>query len=448
MPPKNVSTGEDTIFAPATAGGRAGIAVIRISGPHAAEALASLSTRKSWVPRRATRIRLQAASDILDDGLGLWFPAPASFTGEDVAELHVHGGRAVMRAVLDALSQLDGLRPAEPGEFTRRAFEQGKLDLTQAEALADLVAAETSGQRRQALAQLEGALGQLYESWRDRLTQAIARLEATIDFNDEDLPDDLAELWRAEAEGVYRQLRAHLADGGRGERIRDGFSVAIVGPPNAGKSSLLNALARREAAIVDAAPGTTRDIIEVVMDLGGFRVLLADTAGLRDCDERVEREGVRRSRARAAEADLRVAVFDGALWPAFDSHTAALLEGNTIAVVNKGDLGQARQPAYIGGQPALVISAMTGQGVPSLMQAITAHVEEACGSGEGPALTRARHRQYLEACGEALSRLPLTEGEMAAEELRSAIAALGRITGRVDVEDILGAIFHEFCIGK
>ena len=443
-----MSAGEDTIFAPATAGGRAGIAVIRISGPHAAEALARLSGRTSWVPRRATGIRVQAESDILDHGLGLWFPAPASFTGEDVAELHIHGGRAVMAAVLDALNGLGRLRPAEPGEFTRRAFEHGKLDLTQAEALADLVAAETSGQRRQALAQLDGALGKLYESWRDRLTRAIARLEASIDFSDEDLPDSLSDMWRAEAEEVHLELRAHLADAGRGERIRDGFSVAIVGPPNAGKSSLLNALARREAAIVDDAPGTTRDIIEVAMDLGGFRVLLADTAGLRDCDERVEREGVRRSRARAAEADLRVAVFDGALWPAFDASTAALLDGNSIAVVNKGDLGRAREPADIDGRPALVISAITGEGVPSLMRAITAHVEEACGSGEGPALTRARHRRYLEACEQALSRLPLTEGEVAAEELRSAIAALGRITGRVDVEDILGAIFQEFCIGK
>jgi tRNA modification GTPase len=443
-------SGEDTIFAPATAGGRAGIAVIRISGPHAREALARLTGRTSWIPRRATGVRLRGrAGELFDYGLGLWFPGPSSFTGEDVAELHVHGGRAVLSAALKALGSIAGLRPAEPGEFTRRAFENGKLDLTQAEALADLVAAETAEQRRQALAQLEGELGRLYESWRDRLIRAMARQEAMIDFSDEDLPEGLVEMSRAEVVEVHREVCAHLADGGRGERIREGVSVVLVGPPNAGKSSLLNALARREAAIVDAAPGTTRDVIEVPMDLGGMRVVIADTAGLRDAEGSVEREGVRRSWTRAEQADIRIAVFDGGLWPSFDAQTAALLDARTVVVLNKGDLDGIRHPARICGREGLIVSALTGAGISMLLNALIERVRNVYGGGDGPALTRLRHRRELENCSEALHRYNTSaSGEVAAEELRSALAALGRITGRVDVEDVLGAIFREFCIGK
>ncbi len=409
-----------------------------------------LSGRSVWVARRVTQVRLRGSEgEAIDRALGLWFPSPHSFTGEDVAELHVHGGRAVTAATLAALAAIEGLRPAEPGEFTRRAFENGKLDLTQAEAVADLVDAETAEQRRQALAQLDGGLGKLYDSWRERLLQAMARLEAMIDFADEDLPDGLAEASRSEVEEVRREVLAHLADGGRGERIRDGVSIVIIGPPNAGKSSLLNALARRDAAIVDPAPGTTRDVIEIAMDLGGFRVLIADTAGIRDCQERIEREGVRRSLARAERADITVAVFDGALWPSFDPWTADLLNGEAIIVINKGDLERVRPPVCIRGREALVISAVTGAGIPLLLNALTRRVGEACGSGHGPALTRVRHRQLLRSCCDALSRFRLAKSsETAAEELRAAVTFLGRITGRIDVEELLGAIFGEFCIGK
>lgn len=445
-----MSTESDTIFAPATGGGPAGIAIIRISGSLAGPALIGITGRNAWVPRRATNVPLRAGDgETLDRGLGLWFPAPASFTGENVAELHVHGGRAVVAAALAALSAMNGLRPAEPGEFTRRAFANGKLDLTQVEALADLVAAETTAQRRQALRQLDGELGELYESWRDRLVAAMARLEATIDFADEDLPDGLEGAVREAVAAVHAEVLAHLTDGRRGECIRDGIAIVLVGPPNAGKSSLLNVLARRDAAIVDAAPGTTRDVIEVPMDLGGYRVLVSDTAGLREGEGRVEREGVRRTRAQAATADLRLLVFDGERWPAFDEQTAVLWAEDSIAVLNKGDLDGVVAPALIRGREAMVVSALTGEGIPDLLSEITRRVGQTFGADAGPALTRVRHRRDLRACGDALGRFALAEAsETAAEELRAAITALGRIIGRVDVEGVLDAIFRDFCIGK
>lgn len=440
---------EDTIFAPATAGGRAGIAVIRISGPLAETALAQLTGRLSWTPRRATTVRVrQSGGELLDRGLGLWFPRPASFTGEDVAELHLHGGRAVVTGVLDSLAEMNGLRPAEPGEFTRRAYENGKLDLTQCEALADLVAADTQEQRRQSLAQLEGALGRLYDGWRDRLIEVTGYMEAMIDFADEDLPNGLMEATRDQVRLVRDEIGAHLADGRRGERIREGFSIVLVGAPNAGKSSLLNALARRDAAIVDPMPGTTRDVIEVSLDLAGFRVTLSDTAGLRACAGRIEQEGVRRSLARAADADLLIAVFDGARWPACDDQTAALLDERTVVVLNKGDLPGAPPSARIGGHDAIVTSAMAGGGLPRVVSALGERLQRDFG-GKGPALTRARHRHELRACHEALGRFSLESSlEIAAEEIRAAVTSLGRITGRVDVEEVLGTIFRQFCIGK
>jgi tRNA modification GTPase len=396
-------------------------------------------------PRSARRRRLTdpATGDQLDDGLVLWFPGPDSATGEDVAELHLHGSRAVLAAVTDALVRL-GLRLAEPGEFTRRAFLNGKLDLLQAEAIADLSAAETEAQRRQALRQLGGELGDLYRGWSRRLTRVLAHLEAAIDFPDEDLPPQIENSILEESRALCSEIERHLADGHRGERLRDGIMVAIVGPPNAGKSSLLNRIARREAAITSPVAGTTRDIVEVAIDLAGFPVVLADTAGLRNSDDLVEQEGLRRALQRATEAEIRLFVFD-ARSPAEACGAAAWPGPDTILVANKIDLVAAgcELPS-----PALPISALTGEGIDALLSALGERVAQSYRL-ETPVLTRARHRQALEDAAASLRRsVDALLPELRAEDLRLASRSLGRITGVVDVEDLLDVIFRDFCIGK
>ena len=458
-----------TIFAPATAPGRAAIAVLRISGPDAGAALRTLAGDLP-PPRRASRRRLTTPDGVvLDDALVLWFPGPRSYSGEDAVELHLHGGRAVVAAVLDALAALPGLRPAEPGEFTRRAFDNGKLDLTAIEGLADLVAAESEAQRRQALRQLDGALGALYDSWRDQLLKNLAFMEASIDFADEDLPEDLLAPINHDIRGLLQDLSLHLEDDHRGERLREGLFVAIVGAPNVGKSSLLNRLARRQAAIVSRHAGTTRDVIEVHLDIAGLPVILADTAGLRDSADRgadeVEQEGVARALARAAAADLKIAVFDATTWPETDERTRKLVDKDTLVIVNKSDLvqdinGIQRNSRGAGGLGTAVmdhsvwfVSCLDGSGFESFLSALEAAVTARLQPGSALVLTRARHRAALEDCTAALQRFlaqgtPLRTPELAAEDLRLATRALGRITGRVDVEELLDVIFAEFCIGK
>jgi tRNA modification GTPase len=379
----------------------------------------------------------------LDDGLVLWFPAPHSATGEDVAEFHLHGSRAVLAAVMQVLRRL-GLRLAEPGEFTRRAFLNGKLDLLQAEAIADLAAAETEAQRRQALRQLDGELGSLYRGWRDRLTRILAHLEAAIDFPDEDLPPEIENRICRDTELLIAAIERHLADGQRGERLRDGIMVAILGPPNAGKSSLLNRIARREAAITSPIAGTTRDIVEVAVDLEGYPVILADTAGLRDSDDVVEQEGLRRALRRADEAEIRLFVFD-ARCPHQASGVSAWSASDTILLANKIDLVADRCDLP---SSALPISAMTGEGIDALLSALGQRVAEGYRM-EAPALTRVRHRQALEEASLSLRRgLGALLPELRAEDLRLALRSLGHITGAVDVEDLLDVIFRDFCIGK
>jgi tRNA modification GTPase len=422
--------------------------VVRVSGPAAGEAVRRLTGRPLPLARRATLARFAAGDEEIDRGLLLWFPAPASFTGEDVAELHLHGGRAVVAAVIEALAATPGLRPADAGEFSRRAFLNGKLDLTQAEGLADLVAAETAAQRRQALRQLDGALGGLYESWRAELIGILAHLEADIDFPDEDLPGGLAAAVTPRVERLIAEMRGHLADGRRGERLRDGCSVAILGPPNVGKSSLLNALAKRDVAIVAATAGTTRDVIEVHLDLDGLPVTVADTAGLRATEDAVESEGVRRARARAARADLKILMADAADWPALPPETAALWDDDAILVVNKTDLLAGGLPADGGGRLFCPISVRTGAGFDRFLDALSAEVAKRLEAGGGATITRARHRGAVEECVAALERSRSGAAELAAEDVRLAARALGRITGRVDVEDILDVVFSDFCIGK
>lgn len=428
----------DTIFALASGRGRAGVAVMRLSGPLAGPALDRLcGARPQARMARLAALRDPEGGEVIDRALVLWFPGPASFTGEDVGELHVHGGRAIVARLTGVLTGL-GLRPAGPGEFTRRAFEAGKLDLSQAEAIADLVDAETEAQRRQALRQLDGAMGRLYEGWRDRLKVLLARLEALIDFPDEGLDEAIEGAVMAGAGALRAEIAAHLADGRRGERLRDGFEIAITGAPNVGKSSLLNRLSASEVAIVSDIPGTTRDVIEVALDLGGYRVLLIDTAGLRETDDPIEREGVRRALARAEGADLRLQV----IVPGDEAPAGSGRE--SILILNKCDLG----PGPAG---ALPVSALSGQGIDALLAAIGARVAARLDSAEAPAITRARHRLAVEEAVASLDRALVAgflPAELRAEDLRLALRALGRVVGAVDVEDLLDVIFFEFCIGK
>lgn len=444
-----------TIFALATAAGRAAVAVVRVSGPATRDVVAALAG-KVPPPRQASLRRLKHEAVDLDEALVLFFEGPASYTGEDAAEFHVHGGRAVVESLLEALSAL-GLRLAEPGEFTRRAFENGKLDLAQAEGVADLIDAETEGQRRQALGQIGGALSQRYERWRELLVHALAMLEAAVDFPDEDLPEAVAARARPGLETLATEIDDALSDVSRGRRIRDGYRIALVGAPNAGKSTVLNGLAQRDAAIVTAIAGTTRDIIEVPLVLGGYKVLLADTAGLRETTDVVEAEGVRRARAWAQDADLRIWVIDGFHVEHPDGEGSNLLAPGDWALINKMDIAQpgavamAKATLIERGLTVLTVTARTDGAVDRLRADLTAHVTAALSGAEFPAATRQRHAErLLEA--RAYLRRALSEGgvevELAAEDVRLAARALARITGRIDAEDVLDRVFSSFCIGK
>jgi tRNA modification GTPase len=441
-------TESPTIFALSSAPGRAGIAVMRISGGRAGEVVDTLGApRPKDRVAALRRIRDPQSGEVLDEALVLFFAAPRTETGEDMAELHLHGGPSIVKAVLATLGRQTGCRLAEPGEFARRAFQNGKLDLAQVEGLADLIEAETEAQRHQALAQMRGALSELYEGWRRALLEASALTEAAIDFSDEgDVAGDAMERARAIVAKLEGEIAAHLDDGNRGEILRDGFRVVLAGPPNAGKSSLLNALARRDAAIVSEEAGTTRDVIEVRLDLDGLPVIVSDTAGIREPQGAIEREGIRRTLAHARDADLVLWLSD-ATAPLGPPPAEVSGRGDTyfLPLASKIDIPGAAADGRLG------ISAKTAAGLPELVATIAERARERIGDLSAPAITRERHRQNLLACAGALRefmRAPASEHELRAEDLRRAVQAIGRITGRVDVEDVLGEIFARFCIGK
>lgn len=444
-------SGRDTIFAESTAGGRAAVAIVRLSGCETANALTALTglrprpreARLAWIrdPRNGERI---------DQGLVLWFPGPHSFTGEDCAELQVHGGRAVVSELLAILSRIPRLRPAEPGEFTRRALLNGKMDLVGVEGLGDLIAAETQSQRRLAMTEMDGRLSALYESWRERIVREMAEVEAVIDFADEDLPDGIVDRVDGSVQILADEISAHLEGTKRAEKVRDGLRVAIVGPPNVGKSSLINRLAERDVAIVSAEAGTTRDVIEAHLDLNGFPVLVSDGAGLRDNPSgAIEAEGIRRARAVAEAADIVVPVLaaNGPWQEQSEAYRA--FEGVKWLTINKADLVEGNLPRAHGGLPVIGVSCKTGGGLEEAVETLASAVSKTVGTTNTLIPARERHGNSLMAAHRYLSDLATEpELELKAESLRLAALEIGRITGRVDVEDVLDVLFKGFCIGK
>ncbi|XP_071104655.1 tRNA modification GTPase GTPBP3, mitochondrial-like [Haliotis cracherodii] len=486
--------GRGTIFALSSSHGRAGVAVIRVSGPSTSESLRQM-VRRIPPPRKAAlrRIYHPQSTEAIDKGLVLWFPGPRSFTGEDCAEFQVHGGAAVVTAMLTALGELPGFRHAEAGEFTKRAYMNGQLDLTEVEGLSDLISAETEAQRHQALRQMEGDLGNMYMAWRKRIIKCLANVEAYIDFSeDENIEDGVLHHARSEVKVMVGEMKSHLHDNRRGERLRSGVRVAIIGEPNVGKSSLLNALCQRPAAIVSPIAGTTRDVVETALNIGGYPVLLSDTAGLRETGDAVEKEGVRRAVERAKQADIKIILVDATTFSL--DHTnfevdkfvsdhlhdlgvtdrtkhedreaereMAVAEDavqqsedrHTVLVVNKCDLVPSwNPPCPAGDVPTAALSCTTGAGMKNFTNLLAERVKLACGNplSGNPSLTKARHRHHLTQCVSHLeSYLNLeqdTDVVLSAHQLRKAARELGKITGKITSEDILDIIFKDFCIGK
>lgn len=436
----------NSIFALATPFAKSGVAIVRVSGPQAKSALAQLTGDIGWAPNLARYATLRAPDGhIIDKCPALFFENPKSFTGEDVVEFHIHGSLSVIRELLDILAAMDGLRPAEPGEFTRRAFLNGKMDLLEAEGLADLIDAETPAQKTQAFSQMQGNMSRYYDDLRTHMVQCLALLEAYIDFPDEEIPDSVLTDLSIRIVELQKTIKNALADGKKGEKLREGVHIAIIGAPNVGKSTLLNLITRKNAAITSPKAGTTRDIIEVSVTISGFPVIFSDTAGLRETDDEIEKEGVRRALARAGEAEITLVVLDATKLDNTDNFIEKQATDKSIFVINKCDISS--KPHH--DNSAVLISAKTGQGVDDLLDILDKRISGIFSSSLPPVITRIRHRALLEDALHYLERFsPDKPIELACEELRSASLAVGRITGKIQVDDVLDVVFRQFCIGK
>ena len=445
-----------TIYALASGAGRAGVAVIRLSGAQAFAVAEHLIKKPIPTPRTTALCNLYhpKTGEFLDDALIIPFKAPASYTGEDVIEIHAHGGRAVLQALFDALAHFDSTRMAEAGEYTQRAFKNGKMDLTEAEGIIDLIDAETEAQRKQALRQSRGALGKIYTTWADDLVPVLAHLEAFIDFPDEDIPEDVFNTLKAKLTTISTSMHDHLNDNHAGERLRQGIKIAIFGPPNAGKSSLLNVLAKRDAAIVSDTAGTTRDVIEVQLDIGGYPVTVADTAGIRTTTDSIEAEGVKRALFTTETADFKLLVLDATDGDSYTNANANIIphiNDDTYVLLNKCDQEKPvlHPDDFQKSAGAFAISVKTGHGIDVFFNHLQTLLDARIGLTDTPLITRSRHREALLECVGHIERsLQAPVIELMAEDIRLAVRAIGRITGKIDVEDLLDIVFRDFCIGK
>ena len=442
-----------TIYALSSGPGTSGIAVIRISGPEASLVIKKLTEKNIPEPRVATlrKINYINSSELIDEGMILWFPGPESYTGEDLAEIHVHGSKTVVDAIHSSISKIKNCRLAEPGEFTKIAFQNGKINLLKAESIGDLIASETEIQRKQAVQIMNGKSAERFNSLREKLLKILSHIEAKIDFPDEDLPSNILKNIKKSSYDVIKNLEKILNDQKIGERIRDGFKIAIVGPPNAGKSSLLNYLANRDAAIVSETAGTTRDVVEVHLNIDGYPVIMSDTAGIRESRNEIERKGIKLSINRAEDADLKLVVID-AKNVEFTDLLLNLVKNDSILVVNKSDLIEGVETTDFKKFDHILISIKNNINLDNLISKIKDHLKKIFISSEDILITRARHRQHLEKCLEHLKSFneknEIEDFDKAAEDLRLATRNLGMIVGKVDVEELLGSIFNDFCIGK
>lgn len=440
-----------TIYALSTAAGKSGVAVIRVSGDNAYDSYQLLTGKKLNKKRGLSFDILKDPKNgkAIDQALIIFFKNPKSFTGEDVIEYQLHGSQAIINKMLNTLSEIPNFRMAEPGEFTRRAFENGKIDLTEAEAIADLINAETEAQHLLAIDQLGGSISKLYNDWADRLTKILAHQEADIEFPEDEVPIGVSEVLKPKLLKLQNEISEHLNDDRRGERLRNGIYITIFGAPNAGKSSLINLLTKRDIAIVSDTAGTTRDIIEAHLDLGGYPVIIADTAGIRDLsDNKIESMGIEIAKKRASDSDLKIALFDSSEYPNFNQNTIDMLDENTIIAINKSDLSDNKN-IQLAGKDSIDISVKTEEGIQELLNQLTSKISNLFKDNSKPVLTRQRHRDFLKNALDAIERSLETElPELSAEDIRHATANIGRITGKIDVEDLLDVVFRDFCIGK